>query len=152
MIQNTRSDIDKRITKTILDQAKAFLCWDIFRDLSIQLVEVQEVVSYYHPPLDRSSIIVYYERGNKDFSFPLFLLFHEVGHYLQFHEMRENGREDDFQEMIDNPTGPANIKFEEESWSKGKRIFEKFIKIQNLDESLLKDYDRAAEESIRSYR
>ena len=83
---------------------------------------------------------------------PLFFLFHEVGHYLRFHEMQEAGREDDFQKMIDIPTGPAKITFEEESWSKGKWVFEQFIRKQNLDETLLKHYDRVAKESIRSYR
>ena len=140
------------VDKTILDQAKAFLCWDMFRDLSIQLVEVQEAVSYYYPPLKRSSIIVYYERGNKDFSLPLFFLFHEVGHYLRFHEMREAGREDDFQKMIDIPTGPAKITFEEESWSKGRAVFERFVRQYRLGESQKKQNDRIDRNSISSYR
>lgn len=139
------------VNKAILDKAKAFLCWDVFPDLSIQLVELNGPVSYYYPPSERNTIILHYERGNPNFSFPLFLLFHEVGHHLQFQEIQKNGAESDFWKIINVPTGPSKTKFEKEGWNKGRGVFEQFIRKHELEESLLKDYDRVAQNSIESY-
>jgi hypothetical protein len=36
------------IQKSILDGAKAFLCWDEFPDMAIQLVALQNAVGYYY--------------------------------------------------------------------------------------------------------
>jgi len=140
------------VAKTILDQAKSFLCWDIFPDLTIQLIELKEAVSYFYPPFARSTIIVYYERGNTDFFVPLFHLFHESGHLLQFEEMRKAGRESDFWEAVNTTTGPSKVAFEKESWERGKKLLEKFVRGNNFKNSLLKKYDAYAEKSIRSYR
>ena len=140
------------VSKVILDKAKAFLCWDVFSDLSIQLIETQEAVSYFHPPASRSTILLYYERGNPDFSFPLFLLFHEAGHYLQYQEFQMQGRESEFWQIIDTPTGPEKAAFEKQTWDKGRELFKKFVQEHDLEASLLKEYDNKARKSIRSYR
>jgi len=139
------------INKALLDEAKAFLCWDVFPNLSIQLVEFNGPVSYYYPPSERNTIILHYERGNPNFSFPLFLLFHEAGHLLQFKEMQTNGTESDFWKIINVPTGLSKTKFEKEGWSKGRVVFQQFIRKHRLEEALLKDYDRVAQNSIESY-
>lgn len=140
------------VNKAVLDKAKAFLCWDTFPDISVQLIETQKAVSYFHPPAGRSTIIVYYERGNSDFSFPLFLLFHEAGHYLQYREMEMQGRESEFWRIIDTPTGPEKAAFEKQAWEKGREAFKTFVQEQGLEASLLKEYDKTARKSIRSYR
>ena len=140
------------ITKDLLDQAKAFLCWDVFPDISIQLVEMKTAVSYYYPPSDRSTIVVYYERGSDDFSLPLIFLFHEAGHHLQYLERKKTGGESEFWERIDIPTGPFKAAFEQESWNRGRVLFETFVQTCGLDESQLKRYDSVAGQSIESYR
>ncbi len=140
------------VNKTILDQAKAFLCWDLFSDLSIQLVEIQEAISYFYPPSNRNSIILHYERGNPDFSISLFLLFHEVGHYLQFGDMRKAGEEAAFWDQTNTPTGPDKVMFEKVCWEKGRAILKQFVEKQSLDASLLREFDQFADRSTESYR
>ena len=140
------------VTKDHLDQAKAYLCWDVFPNLSIQLVEMKAAVSYYYPPSDRSTIVVYYERGSDDFSLPLIFLFHEAGHHLQYLERKKTGEESTFWESNDIPTGPVKVEFEQESWNRGRMLFQTFIQTTGLEESLLKRYDSVASQSIESYR
>jgi len=139
------------VTKTILYQAKAFLCWDTFPDLSIQLVEFKEATSYFYPPSQRSSIVVYYQEGKADFSVPLFLLFHEAGHCLQFEDRRKANEETTFWENAHVPTGSGRARFEEEGWNRGKVLFKKFIARTNLNERLLDAYEKYAKKSMESY-
>ena len=139
------------IGKSVLDRAKAFLCWDVFSQLSVQLAEVQEAVSYFYPPSDRKSIVVFYETGNPDFSVPLFHLFHEAGHLMQWEEYRESGKTDAYWEYVDMPTGPAKVAFETESWDKGRELITRFIQSQHLDHTLLNRYNACAKESIETY-
>lgn len=141
-----------KVSKATLDRAKAFLCWDVFPNLSVQLIELQSSVAYFFPPFDRTTILVYYERGAADFSVPLFHLFHESGHCLQFEEMRKRGRESDFWKVVNTATGPSKTAFERQSWEEGKNLLEEFIHKNNLNGSLLKAYDVYAEKSIQSYR
>ena len=108
-------------------------------------------MSYFYPPSSQSAIVVYYERGNPDFGAPLFLLFHEAGHYLQFQEMKETRREADFRERMDVPTGRDRIAFEEECWLKGKHLLRRFIDKQGLDATLIGDYEAYAAASLKTY-
>jgi hypothetical protein len=141
------------ITKSILEEAKAFLCWDTFSDLAIQLVELQSATAYFYPKTnEQSTIIVFYRSLNPDFSKPLFLLFHEAGHFLQFQEWKKNGRELDYWKMVNTATGGLKIKFEEESWDWGKDLIKDFIQKKNMDISILKEYEHFALESIETYR
>jgi len=142
----------KMIRKDILDRAKAYLCWDIFTDLSIQMVELQEAVSYFYPPSDHQTIVVFYERGNPDFSVSLFLLFHEAGHCLQLQEMMENGRELDFWKKIHLPTGTDRENFERESWAKGKNLLREFIIKHDLSMDIIHAYEKQAARSLKTYR
>ena len=109
-----------QIGKSILNAAKAFLCWDMFPDLTIQLVPTQEAISYFHPPFDKSTIVLFYQKDSRDYSTPLFLLFHEIGHYIQFEKMKKSRKESLFWQNINTPTGNSRIAFEQESWQKGK--------------------------------
>ncbi len=140
-----------RIGKSILDAAKAFLCWDMFPDLTIQLVEMQETVSYFHPPGDRSTILLFYPKEKRDYSIPLFSLFHEIGHYTQYEQMKKAGNEPLFWENINTPTGHSRVAFERESWHKGKVYFKQFIEKNSLHPSLLSAFDQYAKMSVESY-
>jgi hypothetical protein len=141
------------ITKDVLDQAKSFLCWDTFPDLSIQLIELEGAAAYFYSPSNgRSTILVFYRNTNPDFSHPLFLLFHEAGHCLQFDEWMNSGRESDFWKILDETGGSIKAKFERESWNWGRELLEDFIQKNNLIPSLLEEYNAFAEEKIKSYR
>ena len=61
------------ITKSVLDRAKGFLCWDMFPKLTIQLIGQRNSVAYFYPPSNMfGSIIVFYNADIKDFQEPLF--------------------------------------------------------------------------------
>lgn len=141
------------ITKPTFDKAKGFLCWDTFSDLNIQFIELHHSVAYFFPPSkDRSTIVVFHRQGNPDFTYPFFLLFHEAGHYLQFQEWKSTGRETHFWKLIDTHTGSIKAAFEEESWNWGKELIEDFIHKNDIDESILQQYDDYANDCIKSYR
>jgi hypothetical protein len=139
------------VSKSILDRAKAFLCWDRFPDLCVQLVALEGAVSYFHPPSRLGTILVYYDKKNKDFSAPLFLLFHETGHYVQYRKYREAGREKSFWEKVNTPTGDEKTSFEREGWALGRELFGQFVELQGLNPSLTENYDRFAGEHTKSY-
>ena len=139
------------IGKPILDQAKAFLCWDTYPGLSIQLVEMQEAVSFFYPPGPRSTIIVHYARDISDFSIPVFQLFHEAGHHAQYIEMHSRDDEDLFWELVNTPTGEAKAAFEQASWEQGRILISRFSEKVGLPAHLLESYDAYALKSIASY-
>ena len=73
------------INKSVLFQAKAYLCWDRFPELEIKLIPLQSPVAFFYPPNKKFPVIhLYFNHGTKDFTDTLCLLFHEVGHYLQW--------------------------------------------------------------------
>jgi len=140
------------ISKQVLDSAKAFLCWDIFDNLTVQLIEIHGPSAYFLPcGSGQDTIVVFYRAGNPDFSKPLFYLFHEAGHCLQFDEWSKSGRADDFWKMINTPTGAIKKQFENESWQWSRDLFKDFIKKQNLPEDLLDEFDSFATECIATY-
>ncbi|MBN2029701.1 hypothetical protein JW824_05595 [bacterium] len=151
MNKKTTPEKKIRIGKSILDAAKAFLCWDMFPDLTIRLIQLQESVSYFHPPNDRSTIVLFCQKDNRDYSIPLFLLFHEIGHYIQYEQMKKAGTESLFWQHINTPTGKARSAFEQESWQKGKVYFNQFIEKNSLHPSILSAYDQYAKMSTESY-
>lgn len=140
------------IRKNVLNEAKAFLCWDRLKECSVQLIEMQETVSYFHPPGNSSTILVYYERGKDDFSIPLFHLFHEAGHCLQFQRCEKLKKTSGFWDIINQPTGPERCAFETESWQMGRELFHSFIMKSGLPSSVLEAYDDYAERAIQGYR
>lgn len=139
------------MTKSVLERAKAFLCWDAFPGLSIQLVAMREAVSYYYPPAERSSIVVFYDARCSDFTRPAFHLFHEAGHHADFIGARAAKREEDFREALDAPTGRERVRLEEEAWRQGRLLLKRFLRKEDLDPDLLKEYDAYASESIQTY-
>ncbi|HEX9934037.1 MAG TPA: hypothetical protein VGB38_02475 [bacterium] len=141
------------VPKTVLEQAKAFLCWDTFPDLTVQLVELRETAAYFFPPSNgRSTIVVFHQKQAADFSRPIFLLFHEAGHLLQSEEWEKDGRTNDFRKILDESAGSIRAAFEQESWKWGRELLKDFLQKNGLDQDLLAAYDRYAETCMRSYR
>jgi hypothetical protein len=140
------------VPKSVLDHAKSFLCWDTFPDLTIQLIGLGETAAYFFPPSnDKSTVVVFYQKQAADFSRPLFLLFHEAGHLLQFQEWEKEGRAPDFQRITGESSGAIKTAFERESWNWGKDLFEDFIHAQKLDGGLIEAYETYAKTCIQSY-
>ena len=118
--QNCREDI--------LHKAKAFLCWDVFHDVAVQLVRTKGPVSYFIPPSDICSIVVFTDQDETDFSKPVCHLFHEAGHRLQYEAWKKTGKRDRFMECINTPAGPARAAFEQEAWDMGRTLLRRFIR------------------------
>ena len=85
------------------------------------------------------------------YAIPLFQLFHEAGHYIQYVEKKQKDKDSDFWEAINNPTGREKAAFEEESWIKGRELLLQFIHQSKLNPTLLEAYDRYAQKSTNSY-
>ena len=135
------------VSKSTLIDAKAFLCWDVFQDIAIQLVPLQGAVAFYFPPDPTThSIVLFYDQSEDDFRQPLFLLFHEAGHKKQFEML---GKE--FKKMMAIPNGKRRQNFELEAWHIGRLLFEDFVTTHNMDISFLQQFDQCAQKSIKSY-
>ena len=137
------------LTKDVLNQAKAFLCWDKYPDLSIKLIAIDEAVAFFYPPTnDLATIVVFYEKSSNDFSHAFFYLFHEVGHLIQNKKYRGK----DFQEFINLDRGTRKIEFEKEAWALGKDVLKEFIEKYQLQKNdLVLQYDRFAHKCLMSY-
>ncbi len=136
-----------KILQSVLKEAKAFLCWDVFDDLAIQLVPLQNAAAFYFPPISEThSIVLFYDKSLRDFSEPLFLLFHEAGHRQQYALIG-----DLFDEMIKIPNGPQRQDFERQAWQLARRIFIDFVNHTRLDKFVLHEFDQFAKKSIKSY-
>jgi hypothetical protein len=128
------------IRKSQLDAAKAFLCWEEFPDLSIQLVALGAATGYYFPPdTGLHSILLFYNSELLDFSEPLFLLFHEAGHVCQWRRMQANGEPGLFSKLMALDRGPEKAAFEAEAWRLGGEIFARFADKQGFGQ---KQFDR----------
>ncbi|NOZ63228.1 MAG: hypothetical protein GXO74_16365 [Calditrichaeota bacterium] len=138
------------IDQSVLFQAKSFLCWDRFAELSIQLVPVQTAVGYFYPPRhDLASIVLFYHIAEKDVTEALCLLFHEVGHFLQW---KSSSNREDFLSNFQLDKGSEKIKFETQAWELGKSILIEFIdQHDSLNENILKKFDRLKQQSLRTY-
>jgi hypothetical protein len=144
---------DWRIDKKALDDAKAFLCWDTFSDLSVQLVELSSAMGYFLPPNQgRRTVVLFYRGGNPDFSRPLFLLFHEAGHCLQYEEWERTDRVAEFHKVMDEGTGAIKVAFEKEAWDWGRDMLNDFLEKKSLGKDILQNYDAFAVECLESYR
>jgi hypothetical protein len=125
------------IAKSLLDAAKAFLCWDMFPDFAIQLVALQNAAAYYYPPGGSlQSIVLFYDPAQPDFSEPLFLLFHEAGHACQWRQMQADSREGIFARRMALDTGPEKAAFEAEAWRLGEELFRRFRENRGLGPEL----------------
>lgn len=140
------------VSKSVLNSAKAFLCWEAFESLSIQLVGIQDAVAYYYPTRNSyQSIVLFYHVASKDFSEPLFLLFHEAGHAKQWGKLHEEKREALFHKMVDLDRGTQKVNFEREAWHIGRRLFSDFIQREKLNMDLLNHFDHYSTVCLKSY-
>ena len=141
------------IKKDILIAAKQFLCWDTFPDLNIQLIEVVEPVSYFFAPKPESAAILLFIRSeNGDYSKSLFLLFHEVGHYLQFRDFQKSDQITQYWYLVDEASGTEKIQFEESAWIKGREFYQKFINTQSSSlHNYFSKFNEYAQKSINTY-
>jgi len=141
------------VSKAVLEQAKSFLCWDLYRDLSIKLIAIETATAFFYPPTkDLSTIIIFYKKNCTDFSEPVFLLFHEVGHFEQYKMYQTNNKINEFRSLINLDKGPEKIKFEREAWDIGKEVMKKFIKkYQSNNLKLLDHYFDFADICLMSY-
>jgi len=140
------------VDKAVLDQAKAFLCWDAVQGISVQLVALSGVAAYFYPPDTRQcSIVVFYNNEEADCSGALYYLFHEAGHAVQFQMMKSSGTSGDFRRLMNIYKGEERVAFEAESWQLGRSLLEQFIQKQELNQSLLAEYDQLAAESLQTY-
>lgn len=142
------------LSKFVLDRAKSFLCWDFLDNLSIQLVEINDTVAYFYPPQNRlSSIVVFYESGCKDFTHSLYLLFHEVGHYLQYSMYDSNNQLEDYWRIIQMDRGEEKVKFESQAWALGRDALKKFAETTSvISMNLLDEYTDYGHDCIKSYQ
>ncbi len=135
------------VSKSTLDRAKAFLCWDVFDNVAIQLVPLKKAAAFYYPPQsDLHSIVLFFDPRHSDFSEPLFLLFHEAGHKQQWENL---GKE--FDEMMAIPTGPQRQAFEAEAWRLARSLFARFVENQTLNPEVLQRFDSFAQKAVESY-
>jgi len=141
------------ITPATLANAKAFLCWEVFDNLGIQLVPLRPAVAYYHPPQNnRHGIVLCYNPGAQDLSEALFLLFHEAGHARQWTQLQAAGRGDYFAAMLDSDRGDEKTQFEQKAWECGRELLERFADREHLAASVLAQYDLYGRACLLSYR
>ena len=142
------------ITKDILATAKQYLCWDLYQDLSLQLIETEEPVSYFFAPQPKQSTILLFLKSNKgDYRESLFLLFHEVGHYLQYTSYVRDGLESSYWQQVAGTGGTERLQFEFEAWDLGKKVLIDFFKSQNMhDKHIIRQYKTFAERSLNTYQ
>ena len=141
------------VSKDILARAKQYLCWDLFQDLSIQLIEVKGSVSYFLAPQDeRSTILLFLKPIDGDYSESLFLLFHEVGHYMAYRLLKQSNDESQYWKLVSEVNGPDKLQFERHAWERGREYFEWFIEQESLTGTdLLTAYDVYAQRSMQTY-
>lgn len=142
------------VDRVTLFDAKAFLCWDKFRQLAIKLIPIDEAVAFFYPPTrDMLTIHLFYELDTTDFSRPLFLLFHEAGHLLQWQEMAAEGREQEFMRWMELDKGEAKVHFEQDAWQRGASLLYEFVAQKQLNSyDLPEAYKEFSKICLSSYK
>ncbi len=142
------------LDKSILFQAKSFLCWDKFHELTIKLVPIQETVGFFYPPQnDLSSIVIFYQSAQNDVTKSLCFLFHEIGHYVQWELSKDAKEERSFFELMQIDKGTKKVEFEREAWIRGRALIEEFLNTNGTEtNSVLDKYDEMSVISLKSYQ
>jgi len=142
------------VDKSMLFQAKAFLCWDKFSDLAIKLIPIEKSVAFFFPPAkDVATINLFYKKGNVDFTREVALLFHEAGHLKQWQDFQDQHREQDFWRLLDLDKGNQKMAFEREAWDFGAIFLKEFAQENNIELSqIIFSYQALVEESIMTYK
>ena len=141
------------INQSVLFQAKAFLCWDKFPNLTIKLIPIKQTVGFFYPLQEKySTIIIFYDSQCKDFSDSLCLLFHEVGHYVQWEFNNELGTRNEFQKLFNLDKGVKKIEFELDAWIRGQGFLKEFLQKEKIDEEkIFNKYNELKNNSLRTY-
>jgi len=140
--------------KSILFQAKSFLCWDKFPDLSIKLIPIKKPVAFFYAPGNLSSIVLFYFEDDNDTTEPLCFLFHEAGHYIQWKLFQvTGGSENEYQKIINMDKGFEKLQFELQAWIRGKGLLENFLEKEKIEKKyILKKYNKLQEISLDTYQ
>lgn len=141
------------INKTTLFQAKSFLCWDKFPELTIKLIPIQNSVGFFYPPQDKfSTIVLFYDAEIENFTEPLCLLFHEVGHYVEWELSRNFGYEKNFYEVFNLDKGIEKIKFELQAWIRGEGFLKQFLEKEKIKDTAIRNkYKKLQDISLETY-
>ena len=142
------------INQSVLFEAKAFLCWDKFTNLSIKLIPIDKAVAFFYPPTkDVSTINLFYEKDTKDLTHVVCVLFHEAGHLRQWQNFSKQDREGEFWKCINLDKGKNKIQFEYEAWKFGEELLGEFLVKINMDQNILINiYKSYAEQSLETYK
>ncbi len=142
------------VNQSVLFEAKAFLCWEKFPNLSIKLIAIEEAIAFFYPPTkDLSTINFFYDKNTEDFSRALCLLFHEAGHVKQWLKLSDRGSKRKFWDCLNLDKGEIKIEFEQEAWQLGEELLGEFLLKINIDKNILiKVYKRYAEQSLVTYQ
>lgn len=123
------------LSKHLLFEAKAYLCWDAFPQLSVQLIPIDRSVAYYYPPTPQHhNIVIFYNPKEADFAEALFLLFHESGHVRQWKRYQQRGEIQYFYECLNRSNGQQKQIFEQEAWRYAEELLHRFCREKALDE------------------
>lgn len=146
--------MNRPVSENTLKEAKSFLCWTVFKHLSVQLIPLRDAVAYYYPPKNHfHSIIVFYDQQQMEQSQALFLLFHEVGHITQWQELKKRSNQEKFIEFMNLDKSPEKQKFEQKAWLSGRELLNLFLRECNYHvTNVLEQYDIFAEKCIMSYK
>ncbi|MDZ7342052.1 MAG: hypothetical protein ONB27_11910 [candidate division KSB1 bacterium] len=130
------------------------MCWDKFPQLAIQLIPVADAVAFFYPPAQTAlTIHVFYEPDLTDFSRPLFLLFHEAGHLVQWLEMAAAGRDQEFKQQMELDKGEPKVQFERDAWQNGESLLSEFVAKKHLNHyDLQQGYKEFAKICLSSYK
>jgi len=149
-----KKDSSPDFDQSILFEAKAFLCWDKFPNLSIKLIPIAETVAFFYPPgRDILTINLFYDGNADDFSPALWLLFHEAGHVVQWQLFDKKNRTDEFWKSIDLDRGELKFNFERQAWNFGEELLIEFLDKKNIAKNKIIDgYRSYAGQSLMTYR
>ncbi len=142
------------ISQSVLFDAKAFLCWEKFPNLSIKLIPIEAAIAFFYPPTkDISSIKLFYQKNTKDFSQALCLLFHEAGHLKQWQNLSDQGNEEEFWERMNLDKGERKVDFERDAWQIGQELLSEFLAKIDVDKNILINvYKLYAAQSLTTYK
>lgn len=142
------------ISQSILFEAKAFLCWEKFPDLSIKFMSIEEAIAFFYPPAKNvMTINLFYKKNTKDYSLALCLLFHEAGHLQQWRILTAQNRADEFERCTNLDKGEQKIQFEREAWQLGGELLNEFLTKINIDKNIFNPVFKSyAEQSLLTYK
>ena len=126
------------VSKNLLFDAKAYVCWDVFSHLSVQLIPLETAVAFYYPPKNPNhTIVVFYLQSATDFAEPLFLLFHECGHVKQWQEFQQRNNTAQFYSNLNSPNLQEKQQLEIQAWQYAETLLRDFLRQQNMERAAI---------------